>query len=235
MSDDLAPADYVRHLHQFASDAEDFVRWADDHRLPPMMVELALRMEAVLIGEAVTQLEARHPEFADELQRRVPEVNWQGWKRQRGPAAHNLGTFDHGRLVRALTAAVPLLGHGLEREFGEHLADREGPDPERSLAERAARHFGLPEGQQPTAYQLNTFRWAESVAAPGVLDAQPDPDLPARAAEHYGLAPGDQPTEYQLRAYAWREAVARRRRPPRGSFPRRRPGRGWGREAGGQG
>lgn len=196
------------------------------------MVERALRMQAVLIGEAVTQLEARHPEFAAELQLRAPEVNWRGWKRQRGPAAHDLVTFDHDRLVRALSAAVPLLRHGLEREFGEHLADREArPDPERGLAERAARHFRLPEGQQPTGYQLNTFRWAESVAAPGILDAEPGPDLPARAAEHHGLAPGDQPTEYQLRVYAWREAVARRR-PPRGSSPRRRPGRGWGREAG---
>ncbi|MBO0704972.1 MAG: hypothetical protein J2P39_06610, partial [Candidatus Dormibacteraeota bacterium] len=198
MTEDLEPADYVRLLHQSAREADEFAPWARDDRLPSKMVERALRMEAVLIGEAVTQLEARHPEFAAELQRRAPEINWRGWKRQRGPAAHNLVTFDHDRLMRAVAEHAPLLRRGLEREFGEQLADREAsPDPERSLAERAARHFGLPEGQQPTAYQLNTFRWAESVAAPGVLDAQPDPDLPARAAEHYGLAPGDQPTEYQ--------------------------------------
>ena len=163
--------EYIQFIHQTAGELEDLAR----HKAVPLDILMdAAGMRIIDIGEASNQVRQGFPELWSELERRVPEVDWESWKDFRNVRGHELSSVDPQVVAEAVTDDAPLLRGGLEREFGLQLSPEQTPPVERGgqregagvhgpdLLEFCRTRRGLQPGQQPTEQDILVYNWVRA-------------------------------------------------------------------------
>lgn len=111
-------------IYDVANELEELQRLGREVVLSSPLHRRALEREIGIIGEACRQLEQASPDVAEELETRLPEVRWRGWRGLRNNVAHNLLNLDHEILWGAAAEGGPILRRSLEHEYGATLRQR---------------------------------------------------------------------------------------------------------------
>lgn len=97
---------YLQQMHMAASDASDFVKGMDkDAFLKNLIVQRAVGMSILILGEAVVRLVRDHPEFPVEH----PEIPWKDIQGLRNRIAHGYFEIDLTIVWETATISLPEL------------------------------------------------------------------------------------------------------------------------------
>lgn len=122
MTDDVW--ERLRLIHQVTGELAELARLGEAAALRPGPAQRAMERETEVIGEACRQIEKASREDVRELEERLLDVDWSGWRGLRNIVVHDPLEVNHRILWGAVESDGPMLRTALERTFGPGIAGR---------------------------------------------------------------------------------------------------------------